>query len=79
MIDKILHLFGLMTIKQAKHINQETSALLNRWIAEKAQNDFGVPPNKDGDKLNREWADGCFDLMINHQNPTGDLIGAWEL
>ena len=79
MLHRILKLFGLVTIKQARHINQETSALLSRSIAKMAQDDFDAPPNPTSETANRQWADECFDDMMNHKHPDGDLVGAWEL
>ena len=79
LLHRILKSFGLVTIKQARHINQETSALLNRSIAKRAMDDFGVRPNPNGETANRQWADECFDDMMNHRHPDGNLVGAWEL
>lgn len=79
MIDKILHLFGLMTIHKAKFINAETIKLYARAMSMNANNDFGVAANPNQDTDAARWADECFDQIMREYEPGAVLVGAWEL
>lgn len=79
MLNEVLRFFGLITVRQASHINRETARLLTRSIAKMAEKDFGVGPNPSAEADTAAWADGCFELMVNHKGPEKSLVGAWEL
>lgn len=77
-VNRILHFFGLMTIRQAKNINRENAALLTRTWSRWAERDFGAPINPNAEQQNREWSDDTFDEMLPYTDPATKLNGAWE-
>lgn len=79
MVRRILAFFGLMTMKQARHINRESVALYARNMARFVEQDFGIPPAKDQQADAIEWADECFDGIVTDSRIDVQLRGSWEL
>jgi hypothetical protein len=78
-LDKVLSMFGLMTIEKARHIHNESFKLYARATAKFAQDDFGIPPSTTLEKDAVRWSNECFDQLIKEYGPDIVYIGAWEL
>lgn len=77
-MDKILQFFGLVTIKKARFIHNESFKLYARATAEFVEDDFGIPPNITLEADAARWSNECFDQIMNEYEPGVQLIGAWE-
>jgi hypothetical protein len=60
MLNRILSLFGLMTIKDAETIVIEIAALRERAIVEDIKKDFGKSPLPGFEQYIRTWALNAF-------------------
>lgn len=79
MLNKLLAMFGLMTIKQARHIHNESFKLYARTTAKFVMDDFGVPPSPTQEADAIRWSNECFDQMMAEYRPDAVYVGAWEL
>ena len=64
-LDRVLKLFGLITIKRAKTITVEIVAVRERMIVEDVQADFKAPPKSGFEEYIRNWANESFDVAAD--------------
>ena len=65
MLNKLLSIIGLMTIARARKINEEICATNQRYIAEQARLDFGVPSKSGFEEEARRNANVAFDALLH--------------
>lgn len=78
MINKLLKLFGLMTVKRAKKINAEIICSYARQVSQWAKEDFNAKPPIDLDKKVTVYANQCFDFSCNIPFDEFHLINEFE-
>lgn len=81
MIDRILSLFGLIRIKKAGYIQDESFKLYARAMADFVYKDFGVSPlprqTIETDAIG--WSRECFNQIMTERTPNAIFIGQWEI
>lgn len=77
-INRVLRFFGLLTISHARSIFIELTALRERDIMHRAEDDFGAVPLQDFEKRIREWSSEAFKQAIEDDRNPVWLVGEWE-